>query len=111
MRYLSATLVLTVASADMYDVLMPHYEPPAACANGCASWSSLPNATLALWAAKSPPANASNHCAIPAASVDEPRNGTTTAVSCGGPHLGDLVCNGRYVQHMTLCAATTRVAS
>jgi hypothetical protein len=86
-------LLVAVASADMYDVLLPHYVPPAECTDGCAAWASVPKSST-LWAAGSAPPHASNYCAIPAFAVDEPKPGATTPSMCGGPHLGDLVCNG-----------------
>jgi hypothetical protein len=96
---LVAALLFNTTSADMYDVLLPHYQPPTECAHGCAAWDSLPKQTNALWAADTPLPNASNHCAILAAAVDEPPlppNASTANnnVGCGGMQLGDLVCNG-----------------
>lgn len=60
---------LVVAAANMYDVVLPHFLPPAACPGGCLDWANLPNATEqaridATWAAR--PADAANHCAMPA---------------------------------------------
>ena len=96
MALLSALLLgLLIGSvcADMYDVLLPHYLPPKACRAGCAAWASVPEAD-ALWSAGAPPLHASDYCAIPASSADEPQPGATSPTMCGGPHLGELVCNG-----------------
>jgi hypothetical protein len=96
-----------VASADMYDVLLPQYTPPAECTSGCAAWAAVPE-TGPLWAGGVAPSHASNHCAILAAAVDEPREGATPPSMCGGPHLGDLVCNGStsaFYGPVCVCAA------
>ena len=93
-RLAACGVLAAVALADMHDVLLPHYLPPAECAAGCAAWASVGSAADVLWAAGAPPPHASNFCAIPAAAVDEPKRGATTPSMCGGPHLGDLVCNG-----------------
>ena len=92
MRILCAAAWLSLATADMMDVMLPHYVPPAECAHGCAAWSAYPS-THALFAAGVPPPNASNFCAIPAAAVDE-QTSINATVHCGGPKLGDLVFNG-----------------
>ena len=92
--WLLVNSMMSVAFADMYDVLLPHYLPPAECVHGCAPWSSLPKHFAQLWAGIGPPPNASNYCAIPAAAVNEPDPGVRASNRCGGRGLGYLVCNG-----------------
>jgi len=65
-------MMLTSAAANMYDVLLPHYEPADGCI--CAPWDSVGNATEqsridATWLEGKPPADANNSCAMPAASA------------------------------------------
>ena len=97
--------------ADMYDVLLPHYLPPAECVHGCAAWSSLPTHFATLWAGTGPPPNASNYCAIPAAVVNEPNPNVSASGRCGGQSLGYLVCNGSTSSfYGPICACATQVS-
>jgi len=56
-------LLLVSPLANMYDVIMPSYIP--GCPSGCAAWSSVGQPEL--WADGTVPADAANHCAMPAA--------------------------------------------
>ena len=108
-----ATVSQSLVCADMLDVLLPHYLPPAECTHGCLAWSDLPPGLGAhgeLWAAGRPPPNASNHCAIPAAAVDEPDAGAHPPSMCGGKMMGDLVCNSTmssFYGPICACAPTS----
>lgn len=76
--------LMVACTADMMDVVMPHYLPPKQCVNGCADWNTLDAATVqAIWQGK-PPQDVGGSCAIPARAVDE--------APCY-PGLGKLVCN------------------
>ena len=64
------------STADMYDVLMPHYLPPAECgAAGCAAWSGQ---DPRVWRAGAPPDNAGDSCAMPAGPILDSRFNKTT---------------------------------
>ncbi len=69
------SLLLVNVAGNVYDVLMPAYKVNATtCPGGCAAWTNLSSNTTeqafydAMWYDGKPPANASNVCAMPAAS-------------------------------------------
>lgn len=70
----------TIARALMYDVIVPHSQPPAVCEHGCAAWSNLAidysTANQAyvnsLWANASTQQSAGSLCAMPANYTGEP---------------------------------------
>eukprot|EP00656_Telonema_subtile_P040233 TRINITY_DN452_c0_g1_i1.p1 TRINITY_DN452_c0_g1~~TRINITY_DN452_c0_g1_i1.p1 ORF type:complete len:602 (-),score=155.73 TRINITY_DN452_c0_g1_i1:145-1950(-) len=74
-RALLSLLALALASANVYDVVLPLYQPAAGCK--CASWTSVSsNATEqaridATWLNGKPPADIGNACAMPGASAGE----------------------------------------
>ena len=58
---LALCIAVTVTIADMYDVLMPRYTPPASCSEGCAEWSTH---RASLWQADAVPPGAGRSCAM-----------------------------------------------
>lgn len=84
MALLAAALLLLPANvaADMYDVVMPAYLPPAGCA-ACRAWDATVDA--ALWADPLKAlAGAKSHCAMPAANLTG-HDKATPEGSYGGP--------------------------
>ena len=122
MALLAAALLLLPANvaADMYDVVMPAYLPPAGCA-ACRAWDATVDA--ALWADPLKAlAGAKSHYAMPAANLTG-HDKTTPEGSYGGPWCyckatgGAVSCvppKARPAQHpfrALVCAAPTLNAS
>ena len=105
------SFVFSTVVADMDDVLVPIYLPPAKCSSGCAVWSDLNTSTNAgLWAKGQPPANASSFCAIPAYAVDDQQDPNKTPF-CKEPQFGDLLCNSTtssFYGPICACAGTEK---